>query len=420
MNAAYFLTTLGLVPYFASRALLPLFMTALLLRLGTEWSFLAPVVGVTPVADLPRWATSNVALFTLGFGATIEGVLAREPALREKLALTDAQIKALLALLLCLMLAPESRATSASEAAPAASVTLAWLGASKGYYAWAALVAGFVGLLSYNRNRIYAWLADMDEDDDFGMQRVLAWLEDALGVLGVIAVFLVPALAVAAALGAVGCAYLVSRRVQRLQATALTTCVACPASIETCAPHCPECRTVQPSPRAVGMLGRAQSTPAGTAHALALKRHKRCTYCGTRVHGSGVELSCSRCKTPVFSSAQAVEAYLQSLSRDIPTTLVVMAAFGAIPLFGLFAGVLYFRLTVLGAVRQYTPTATRVFGRWLLRLVNAALLLLQPVPLLGMVTLPLTALTNTWFYTKQLKRAATRLKPRDYSETLRR
>jgi hypothetical protein len=37
-----------------------------------------------------------------------------------------------------------------------------------------------------------------------------------------------------------------------------------------------------------------------------------------------------------------------------------------------------------------------------------------------MVTLPLTAVSNIWFYTRHLKRAAAGLKPRDYSETLRR
>jgi hypothetical protein len=424
MTAAYFLTTLGLVPYFASRALLPLFMTALMLRLGAEWSFLAPVVGFAPAADLPPWATSNVALVSLGLGAGVEGLLNREPALREKLALTDAQIKALLALLLCLILAPQSQSESAlaTHHAPrwAVSGTLAWLGASKGYYVWSALVAGLVGLLSYNRNRLYAWLTDADEDDDFGLQRVLAWLEEALGVLGVITVFVVPVLALAAAVGALACSVLITRRVQRLQAAAKVPCVVCAAPLEACAPHCPQCRSVQPSPRAVGLLGRVQATPAGRNHTLSLKLHKRCTYCGSRVHGAGVDLVCSHCSTPVFSSQQAVEAYLQSVSRDVPPTLVVMAAFGAVPVFGLFAGVLYFRLTLLVAVRQYTPTASRVFGRWLLRFVNAGLLLLQPVPVLGMVTLPLTALSSTWFYTKQLKRAAARLKPLDYSETLRR
>src|SRR5690606_1422588 len=146
------------------------------------------------------------------------------------------------------------------------------------------------------------------------------------------------------------------------RAADLVPCATCMVSVEACAPHCPECRTAQPTPRAVGLLGRTLKQPAGRAHADLLKARKRCTFCGTRIHGSGVELVCERCDTPVFSSRQAVDVYLQALSRDIPTTLLVMAAFGAVPVFGLFAGVLYFRLTLLGAVRQYAPTSTRVFG----------------------------------------------------------
>jgi hypothetical protein len=76
---------------------------------------------------------------------------------------------------------------------------------------------------------------------------------------------------------------------------------------------------------------------------------------------------------------------------------------------------------LVASVRHYAPTSTRILGRWALRAVGGVLLLLQPVPVLGMVTLPLMALGNVWFYTKQVTLSASRvLKPKDYSETLRR
>lgn len=414
MTAGYFLTTLGLVPYFASRALLPLFVTALVLRLGAEWAFLPSLFGVAAATDVPMWATSNVALLSLGVAAAIEGVILREPALRESFALTETGLKVLLALGLCLVLAPESQA-AATDVPSGAGLAL-----DEQPYGWAVVIAGIVGVLAHNRARVYTWLSELDTGDDLGLQRVFLSLEEALGVLGVVTVFVVPMLAVGAALGAIVCSFVIARRIQRRRAADLVPCGVCTAPLEACAPHCPECRTAQPAPRAVGILGRTLAQPAGRAHADVLKARKRCTFCGTRIHGSGVELACERCNTPVFSSRQAVEVYLQTLSRDIPTTLLVMAAFGAVPIFGLFAGVLYFRLTLLAAIRQYTPTSAQVLGRWALRSTNGALLLLQPVPVLGAVTLPLTAVTSTWFYARQLKRAAARLKPKDYSETLRR
>lgn len=420
MTAAYLLTTLGLVPYFASRAMLPLFMTALVLRLGREWAFLYPLVGVTVAPDLPSWATSNLSLGALGAAAVLEGVLQREPALRAKLSLTDAQLKAILAVVLCLVLAPQSQSVT-QVGAVTALPAVAWLGVAKWQYAWAVLVGGLVGAAAYHRNRLFEWLSDLDEDDDFGLQRLLSRLEELWGAMGALAVFLVPALAAGAALGAVACGVLLARRVRRRERNSLVACEYCQSPIEPCAPHCPECRTVQSRPRAVGLLGRSLDEAAGSDHVLSLKLHKRCTYCGTRLRGGGVDIVCGRCRAPAFSSRQAVEAYLQSLSRSIPLHLLVLAALGAVPVFGLFAGVLYYRLTLVASVRHYAPTSTRIWGRWALRAVGGVLLLLQPVPVLGMVTLPLMALGNVWFYTKQVTLSASRvLKPKDYSETLRR
>lgn len=420
MTAAYFLTTLGLVPYFASRAMLPLFMTALVLRLGSEWEFLHPLLGVELTPDLPAWASSNPSLVALGVAALLEGVLQREPTLREKLSLTDAQLKAALAVLLCLVLAPQSQPVSQLEGL-AAAPTLAWLGVANWQYAWAGLIGVLAHTLARHRNRLFDWLTDLDDGDDFGLQRLLSRLEEVWGTLGTLVLFLVPALAAGAALGAVICGVLLARRVRRSEHAALVACEYCQSPLEPCAPHCPECRTVQSRPRAVGLLGRNLDERAGRDHALSLKQHKRCTYCGTRLRGGGVDVTCARCRTPAFSSRQSVEAYLQTLSRNIPSHLLILAALGAVPVFGLFAGILYYRVTLVAAIRQYAPTSVRVWGRWALRAVNGVLLLLQPVPVLGMVTLPLMALTNVWFYTKQVEQSAARvLKPKDYSETLRR
>jgi hypothetical protein len=121
----------------------------------------------------------------------------------------------------------------------------------------------------------------------------------------------------------------------------------------------------------------------------------------------------------VFSSRTAVEGYLSALHRKTPLTLLVLAALGSVPIFGLLAGILFYRLTLVGAVRHYAPTSARVFGRWVLRGVNGLLLLLQPVPALGIVVLPLMCLTNLAFYTRHVTRSAAQLlKPKDYSETL--
>jgi hypothetical protein len=421
MDAAYFVTTLGLIPYLASRALLPLFVTALLLRFGPEWSFLTDVVGVTPVVDLPTWLTSDGALWALGLGALVEAFLQREPSIREQLSLTEAQVKAVLAVAICLVLTPVGDATLAlggtlSFTTPA--VESASVMGDVARYPWAVGIGVLVWMLAAGRLRMFAWLAEMDEGDDLGLQRLLAWLEDAVGVLGVVLVVVLPLLAAGAALAAVVASWLIARALQGRETAQQVPCVQCSAPLAPSAPHCPECRTKQPSPRAVGLLGRPLNSAAPSGHPMDLKRHKRCSYCGTRLRGNGVTLRCERCNTPAFSSKQAVEAYVSALGRQVPLTLVVLAALGSIPVFGLLVGVLYYRLTVVAALRQYTPPSTHILGRWLLRAVNGVLLLLQPIPMVGIVVLPLMALTNVAFYSRKMLHDAQSLRPMNYSETL--
>lgn len=422
MDAAYFVATLGLVPYLASRALLPLFVTALLLRFGPEWGFLSDVVGVTPVVDLPTWLTTDLALCALGLGALVEAVLQREPSIREQLSLTEAQAKALLAVALCLVLTPagDAASTAGTTLAPTtpAAIQAASAAGDLARYPWAVGIGVLVWMLAACRLRVFAWLSEMDEGDDLGIQRLLTWLEDAVAVLGVVLVVIVPLLAAGAALAAVVSSWIVTRALKGREKAQQVPCVQCTAAIAPCAPHCPECRTKQPAPRAIGLLGRPLDSAAPSDHSTALKRHKRCSYCGTRLRGNGVTLRCERCNTPAFSSKPAVEAYVSSLTRRIPLALLVLAALGSIPVFGLLAGVLYYRLTVVAALRQYTPPSTQILGRWLLRVVNGVLLLLQPIPMLGIVVLPLMALTNVWFYSQQMLRDAQSLQPMDYSETL--
>lgn len=417
MDSAYFLTTLGLVPYFATRAFLPLFVAAMILRFGPEWGFVSQVVGIAPALDIPPWATSNTSLFTLGAMSVVEGLLQREPSLREKVSLTDSQLKAALALVVCLIVAPESQTRTAVLGFPGTS--LGWLHAGATTYAWGLGIAGLVWLLARQRTRLFTWYGDIDDEDDLGIQRLLTWVEETLAVVGVWVVFLAPLLAVAAAVAAVATGWFVTRRLESRETSKRQPCVQCHELIEPCAPHCPVCRTQQPRPRGVGVFGRTLSTSAGADHGFSLKMHKRCSFCGTRIRGTGVTVSCQRCETPVFSSRTAVEGYLSALHRKTPLTLLVLAALGSVPIFGLLAGILFYRLTLVGAVRHYAPTSARVFGRWVLRGVNGLLLLLQPVPALGIVVLPLMCLTNLAFYTRHVTRSAAQLlKPKDYSETL--
>src|SRR5206468_7133494 len=74
-----FLQGLGSVGVFASRAFLPAFVTALLLRFGPQAPWLAQHGLLPHIRDVPTWFTSDVALVVLGLLAILELVAERFP-----------------------------------------------------------------------------------------------------------------------------------------------------------------------------------------------------------------------------------------------------------------------------------------------------------------------------------------------------
>ncbi len=63
MELTYFITSLGLIPYFTSRIFVPLFTTAMLARIGPVWSLVADLAGVELLSSLPAWTTNNFTLW---------------------------------------------------------------------------------------------------------------------------------------------------------------------------------------------------------------------------------------------------------------------------------------------------------------------------------------------------------------------
>ena len=79
MSLPLFLQGLGSIGVFASRAFLPAFVTALLLRFGPQVPWLAHAGLLPHVRDVPTWFTSDAALVVLGLLAALELVAERFP-----------------------------------------------------------------------------------------------------------------------------------------------------------------------------------------------------------------------------------------------------------------------------------------------------------------------------------------------------
>lgn len=79
MSLPLLLRGLGSVGVFASRAFLPAFVTALLLRFGPHLPRMAHYGLLPQVRDVPTWFTSDAALLVLGLLAALELVAERVP-----------------------------------------------------------------------------------------------------------------------------------------------------------------------------------------------------------------------------------------------------------------------------------------------------------------------------------------------------
>ena len=60
MDLEFILFSLGTVPLLASRGALPIFVSMVIARFGTEWAWLAERGAFSYVADLPDWLLSDV------------------------------------------------------------------------------------------------------------------------------------------------------------------------------------------------------------------------------------------------------------------------------------------------------------------------------------------------------------------------
>jgi hypothetical protein len=425
MDGNFFLATLALVPYFTSRAMIPLFASAAIARLASEWlgdgSAIARFAGIQLLDGLPAWFTSDTALVVLGIFALVEVVALKNPELREVISLGDAEAKALVVALLCLALATGAAAGSGPVTPTEAGTPMLTAGALPDWIAesgvlptagftfahlWALLVGAATWALASLRRSIYRLLREVDEDDDLGVQGLLSWLEDGIGFLGVLFAVILPSLALAVAGLTVAALWFIRRWLAHREDRWRVECAGCGASILPCALSCPECRAPVADPRQVGLLGTIRSTPVHDldGHRLDLRAVKRCHDCGERLPERSLDQSCRVCGTPAFASQSALDDYLAHLERGLPRTLLVLLALGSVPVLGLVPGIIYYRTTLISALRCYLPRTARFTGRWTARIVNLVLICLQPVPILGAFVLPAMALTNYWIYRRSLRR----------------
>jgi hypothetical protein len=398
MSLPLFLHGLGSIGIFASRAFLPAFVTAMLLRFGFRIPWLAQAGLLPHVRDVPTWFTSDASLVVLGLLTALELVAERVPEAKGVLDEVHTYLKTGMAALTFLgVLGATDRAVVGGMIHPASvGETLPALAVAAGTFVASKVLGAVVGPL-----------VETDEDDDLGLQGLLRWVGDLWGALGPVALILMPLLTVAALGMALGLLGLTGWYVERREEAALIPCATCGQMIHGCATICPHCRAPVKEPRAVGPLGNSRARPADPAtHPFRLIAVKRCPACATRFGRRAVKQTCAACGYPLMDDPRFAEQYIRFIDRRVPSACAASFLLGLIPVLGVIPGVIVYRLAIVAPFRLYIPPGHGLLLRWGVRLALVILVALQWVPVAGGFALPAMALINYAAYRSVYRKLA--------------
>lgn len=251
-----------------------------------------------------------------------------------------------------------------------------------------ALVIVAVGILTFLlatfRARIADVLSEVPLFEESGVQRTFAVTEAVWTVIGLTCALLFPFVGAALAILSVAGLLFVWAVARGVAAAARTPCTSCGVSVHRSAPKCESC-SAERTPSQLGSFGRVLAEPVVDAadHRFDLLSARRCPDCAEPLGREGDAVICRRCAAKPFSTADEARAFVQRVDRRVGMTLPLAAAFGFVPVAGLGAALMLYRLGPGGALLGYAPVRDRLVRRALKFMVLLGLSLLQPIPIVG-------------------------------------
>lgn len=393
MNALAFIHGLASVGPFSSRAFLPAFATAALLRWGPH----LPVVGTAGLLDKitgePTWFTSDTCLWVLGALTVLEFVATRSSEARDLLAELDGWIKGGMAML------AQAGVVSATEA----SFTSGVIESSMLDWVTAIPVGAATYFAAGARRAVVDTLDEADTDDSLGLSGLLQWAEDFWAVGAAILVLLFPLFMLAVTGLVLATIFGLQWIARQFERRSVRPCPVCAADTYACALTCPNRHAVE-APRDVGFLGNCVDRPARSGHVFHLLAKRRCPRCATRLGRVVPGKRCPACGLATLVELPTGDDYVRHLDRQLPMVLGVSLALSSVPILGLVPGIVYYRFALVAPLAGYVPRGSRVVTRFLLRVLLVALLALQWVPGLGAAVVPLMASLSYGFYRRAFVR----------------
>lgn len=391
-----FIHSLGSVGLFPSRAFLPAFVAALLLRFGDSIPLVAHA-GLGSNVQAPSWFISNTSLVVLGILSCLECWATKNADVRELLHQFDGAVKPLMTLLTSLGLA------GAHDADLVRAIQQA--GVADGIFGL--MAAGTVFFLTSARQSLYELLTEIDSDDSLGIQKLCSWAEDAWVVFGAVMLIVFPLLMILLTAVVFGLLYLWQKAAHAREERLRVACAACGNPMYQCAILCPACGAANRHARAVNWLGLPKlELPADPAdHALRLIAVRRCPSCATHLKQKRPSQTCDGCRREMFTDDAQVAAYLRLVQKRFAPTLLICLLLGLVPVLGVVPAIVFYRIHLVSPLRRYVPFGSALMAKWLGRFTCFAVLSIQWIPFLGIGSLPIMAAINYAIYRRAFQSA---------------
>ncbi len=379
---------------FASRVFVPMFAAAVMLRFGPDlWWVgdlgLLAMLGVGGVSSVPGWFTSDGSLWVLGGLAVLEVVAQKSPEARSLLNEVDRYAKPVAAFLTYVGI---------TQAADLDFINRVYQGgAEAGYGEY--IVGGFIAVATFlaasARSVVLSDAGRMDEDDDTGLLGLLSWGEDLWAAFGVVFLILFPLVMLILIGLVVSLLFVLRKRAEAREDRSKGDCPACHRPMYHPAVRCPHCGTPNPQPTRLNWLGASTAEAYRgdpERHALRLARHRRCPRCANRLSSRDPNAACEACGLIAFQDPAFVRRYDAAVIARLPLVLAACWGLSLIPIIGLIPGVILYRLALVAPYRRHIPRGRSMLLRLGVKVLFVLLILVQWVPVIGSLSVPLMAM----------------------------
>lgn len=391
INALLF--ALGATGLFTSRALVPAFLTALMMRYGGSLPFLGDIEFLQTSGQEPSWFTHNGTIFILGALAIAEILANKSPDLEELMETFYKSAKSIMAALTTLGVLNSGDTDFVLE-------TIGMSQAGLWETSISMLVAAAVWIMATLRNLLMEVVMFADPDGSIGLRKLISWFEDIWAAFGIIFLFLYPIGMTILIVGVMLTMALLKYIRQRQEEKSKRPCPQCNAPVYPCALVCPSCQKEQSNVQSIGFFAQSIDKPIADRQSAAihLAEKKRCPKCASRLRKRDPLQQCTACSHTIFEDPQFNREYMAQVSSRLPKVLVISALFSLIPILGLIPGVIYYRIALVAPFMGYLPAGRSILLKILLRIILLLLIGMQLIPGLGAISVPLMALLSYGLY----------------------